>query len=118
MIINLNLITILQIFASKPIKNASLLTFDKKWILFKAFCKSQFKYCPLTWKFYNRRTNNRISKSHERALGLTYDDYETSLSDLLAKYGSFTVHPTNIQTLLLEMYKIKQLIWKLFHRSI
>ena len=26
---------------------ASLLTFDRKWILFKAFFGSQFKYCPL-----------------------------------------------------------------------
>ena len=27
---------------------ASLLTFDKKRIVFKAFFESQFKYCPLT----------------------------------------------------------------------
>ena len=58
--------------------------------------------------FCNRRANNRIDKLYERALRLVDGDYETSFSDLLAQYGSFTVHHTNIQTLLLEMYKIKQ----------
>ena len=57
--------------------------------------------------FCSRTVNNRIDTLRERALGLVYDDYETSFSDLLAIDGSFTIHHTNIQTLLLEMYKIK-----------
>ena len=57
--------------------------------------------------FCNRRANNRINKLYERALSLLYDDYETSFSDLLAKDGSYTARHTNIQILLLEMYKIK-----------
>ena len=57
--------------------------------------------------FCSRRANNRINKLHEQALRLVYDDYETSFSDLLAIDGSFTIHQTNIQTLLLQMYKIK-----------
>ena len=57
--------------------------------------------------FCSRRVNNRNNKLHERALRLVYDDYDTSFLDLLAVDGSFTVHHTNIQTLLLEMYKIK-----------
>ena len=81
--------------------------FDEKWILFKAFFDSQFKYCPLIWMFCSKTPNNRIDKIHERALRLVYDDYETSFSDLLVTDGLFTVHHTNIQTLLLEMYKIK-----------
>ena len=53
LIINLNLIVILQLFDWKPIKIgdiwlASLLTFDKKQILFKVSFESLFKYCPLT----------------------------------------------------------------------
>ena len=38
---------------------------------------------------------------------LVYDDYQTSFLVLLAIDGSFTVYHTSIQTLLLEMYKIK-----------
>ena len=86
---------------------ASFLIFDRKQILFKAFFESQFKYCPLVWVFCSRRANNRINKLHEWALRLLYDDYESSFLDLLAIDGSFTVHQTNIQTLLLELYKIK-----------
>ena len=57
--------------------------------------------------FCSRTANKRIDKLHERALKLVYDDYETSFSNLFAIDGSFIVHQTNIETLLLEMYKIK-----------
>ena len=57
--------------------------------------------------FCSRGVNNRINKLHERALRLVCCDYETSFSELLAIDGSFTVHHTNLQTLLLEMYKIQ-----------
>ena len=73
-----------------------------------------YKHFSLIWMFGSRRTNNRINKLHERALRLAYDDYETSFSNFLAKDGSFTVHHTNIQTFLLEMYKIKHNLSKGF----
>ena len=57
--------------------------------------------------FCSRTATNRINKLHERALKLINDYYETSFSNLLAIDGSFTVHRTNIQTLLPEVYKIK-----------
>ena len=41
-----------------------------------------------------------------------YGDYETSFSDLLELYGSFTFYHKNVKTLLLEMYKIKHNISK------
>ena len=88
---------------------ATLLTFDRKQILFKAFFESQFKYCPLIWMFCSRRASNRINKLHEQALRLVYDAYKTSFLDLLAIDGSFTFHHADIQLLLLEMCKIKQL---------
>ena len=71
-------------------------------MLFKAFFEFQFKYCSLLWIICNRRTSNRNRKLHEGALRPEYDDNETSFLDLLAKHDSFTVHYTNIQTLLLE----------------
>ena len=77
----------------------SLLTFDRKRILFKAFFESQFTYCPLIWIFCSRRTNNRINELHDWALILVYDDYETSFWDLLATDGSFTAHHTNMMRL-------------------
>ena len=44
---------------------------------------------------------------NKQAARHVYDDYKTSFLDLLAIDGSFTVHHTNIQMLLLEMYKMK-----------
>ena len=82
------------------------LDFNKTRILFKGFFESQFKYCPLTWMFYSRHTNNKINHLHERTLRLVYNDYELTFNELLEKDGSFTVHHYNIQTLCIELYKV------------
>ena len=75
-------------------------------ILSKAFFESQFKYCPLTWMFYSRSTNNRINHLQERALRLVYDDYEFTFDELLEKDESFIIHHYNIQTLCIELCKV------------
>ena len=89
------------------IRVAKFMSFNKKRILFKTFFESQFKYCPLIWMFCSRTANNKINKLHERAIRIIYDDYENTFEDLLAQDGSFTVHHMNIQTLILEIYKVK-----------
>ena len=81
------------------------LDFNKTRILFKRFFESQFKYCPLTWMFYSRNTDNEINLLHERALRLVYDDYELPFDKLLEKDGSFTIRHCNIQTLCIELNK-------------
>ena len=55
-------------------KMAKLLYFNKRRTLFKAFVKSQFKYCPIVWVFHSRRTNNKINKLNERTLRIVYDE--------------------------------------------
>jgi len=82
------------------------LSFEKKRALIKAFFESQFKYCPLTWMFCSREQNNKINKLHERALRLIYNDVDLSFEELLKKDGSFTIHDQNIQSLIIEMYKV------------
>ena len=82
------------------------LHFNKTRILFKGCFESQFKYCPLTWMFYSRNTNNKLNQLHERALRLVYDNYELLFEKLLEKDGSFTVHHYNIQTLCTELSKV------------
>ena len=52
--------------------------FQKKRSLYKAFVESQFKYCPLTWKFHGRKTNYKINRLHEWALKLIYNDHISS----------------------------------------
>ena len=82
------------------------LSFDKKKILIKTFFESQFKYCPLTWMFHSRKLNNKINRLQERALRLVYNDFNSSFQQLLDKDNSFTIHHQNIQSLIIEMYKV------------
>ena len=81
------------------------MTFQKKRTLCKAFVKSQFKYCPLTWMFHGRKTNYKINRLQERALRLIYNDHISSFKELLSKDGTFTIHEQNIQNLAIEMFK-------------
>ena len=55
----------------------------------------------------SRKSNTRISKLHERALRIMYNDYETLFSDLLGNDDSSGVLHTNVQTRLTEMCKVK-----------
>ena len=40
----------------------------------KAFIESKFGYCPLVWIFHSQSLNNKITRIHERALRITYND--------------------------------------------
>ena len=47
---------------------------EKRRILMNAFITSQISYCPLVWMSHSRTMNNRINKTHEKALRLVYKD--------------------------------------------
>ena len=86
---------------------SNFLSFHKKRIIFKSFIESQFKYSPLIWMFYSRKTNSKINRLHERALRIVYSDYNCTFNELLEKDGSFNIHHQNIQRLMIEIFKIK-----------
>ena len=86
---------------------AMYLSFEKKRILFKSFIESQFSYCPLIWMFYDRKTNNKINRLHERALRIVYDNYDLSFDELLSLDNSCRIHHRNIQYLGIELFKQK-----------
>ena len=86
---------------------ASFLTHDQLRTTIKGFVESQFSYCNLAWMFHSRKLNHKINKVQERGLRLLYGDYKTTFEQLLLRDGSFTVHQRNIQSLMIEMYKVK-----------
>ena len=45
---------------------------------------------------------------HERALRIVYKDYTSSFEDLLKRDNSVTIHDRNIQSLAIELFKVKQ----------
>ena len=77
---------------------------EQKHLLYMSFIEAQFKYCRLVWIFCSRSCNNKTKKLHERALRLVYDDYESSFDVLLNKNKSYSIHPQNIQKLIIEVY--------------
>ena len=93
-----------ELHALSPI--GKYMNFSQKKIIMNSFISSQFGYCPLVWMFHSRGLNNRMNRIHERSLRMVYQDYKSSLEDLLEKDESFTVHERNIQTLCLELYKV------------
>ena len=82
------------------------MTFEQRRVTVQSFILSQFGYCPLVWMFHSRKLNNRINSIHERALQIVYKDTNLSFAELLMKDESFTIHERNIQTLVIELYKV------------
>ena len=56
---------------------------------------------------HSRSLNNKVNHIHERALGIFYQDFQSSFSDLLLKDNSFTIHQKNPQLLAIEISKVK-----------
>ena len=59
---------------------------------------------------HSRSNNNKIKHLHERCLRLTYCDKTSSYEELLEKDGSVSIYDRNIQSLAIEMYKVKNAI--------
>ena len=76
----------------------------------ESFTESQFEYFPLIQMFHGRELNNKINHLHERSLRIVYEDNNSSFKELLKKGNSFTVHHTNIQSLAIELFKLKVIL--------
>ena len=86
---------------------SNYMSFEKRRILLKAFIESQFGYCPLTWMFHGRRAKSKINHIHERALRIVYKNNVLSFEELLELDKLFKIHHRNIQSLAIELFKMK-----------
>ena len=88
---------------------SNFMSLNQRRTLMKTFIESQFGYCPLVWMFHGRIVNKKINHLHERALRIVYKDYYTSsFEDFLERDNSVTIHHRNIQSLPIELLKVKQ----------
>ena len=87
---------------------SNFMSYKQSRILLKTFTEYQFGCCSLIWMFHSRRLNNKINHLHERLLRIVYKDNYRSYVDLLAKDKSCTVYQRNIQSLPIELFKVKR----------
>ena len=78
----------------------------KRRILINAFFDSQFNYCPFIWMFHSRNLNNKINRLHERCLRVIYNDKTSVFEQLLENDNFVSIHHRNIQTFVIETYKV------------
>ena len=86
---------------------SNFMSIKQKRVLMKSF-ESQFGYCPLIWIFHGRGVNNKINHLQERSILIACKDDNNSFKDLLKKDNIFTVHHRNIQSLAIELFKVKE----------
>ena len=58
--------------------------------------------------FHGREIKRKINHIHERSLRIVYRDYNSSFKDLLKKDNSVCIHHRNIQSLAVELFKVKE----------
>ena len=56
----------------------SLMRFEQRKRIVNLFITAHFSYYPLVSIFHSRRLNNRIDHTHERALRIIYQNYNSS----------------------------------------
>ena len=77
---------------------------ETRRLIFKSFIISQFNYCPLVWMLHTKQLNNGINSLHEKALRVTYQDRNSTLSELLNLDKMVSIQYRNIIYLLTETY--------------
>ena len=83
----------------------SFMGLSKRKVLTNAFFTSQFSYWPLIWMCHSRSDNRKTNMLHERCLRITYNDQQSSFTELLNKDNSASVHIRNIQRFVIETFR-------------
>ena len=75
-------------------------------MLYNAFIKSIFNYCPLVWTSgCDILSNALINRTHCRSLRAVYQNHSLSYAELLSLYNCSSIHVDNIRHMLTEVYK-------------
>lgn len=56
--------------------------------------------------FCSKQSNNSISKLQERSLWIINDDQKNNSHDLISEYEEYNINQRNLQTFIIEIYKI------------
>ena len=81
---------------------------SQKKLVFNSIVKSQLTYCALVWMFRYRTSNNTLNKVQENTLTVILNEHECDSETLLQNNNDVCNHHRNIQTIFIEIFKIKQ----------
>ena len=81
------------------------LSVDQAKLLYNAYIKSIFAYCPLVWMFCYKSSYLKIKKVQKRSLRIVYNSYSLDLCELLEKEASDSFHIMHLKFLLVEIFK-------------
>ena len=73
---------------------APYLGYSQRRLICSSFFTGQLSYCPLIWTFCSRQSNYLMNKLQEWAVTVTYNDYDSSFSELLEMSNESTIHLT------------------------
>ena len=79
-------------------------------LLMKSFMEAQFGYCQLIWMFHTRELNRKVNHIHQRALRIVNRHNSSSFTELLKKDNSVCIHYRNIESLAIQLYKVKHIV--------
>ena len=77
----------------------------EKETIINSFVYSNFIYCPLTWHFCSKLSQNKIEKIQYRSLKMLTNDYNSDYKDLLEITKTSTMEIKRLRTLALEVFK-------------
>ena len=75
--------------------------------LFNAVLKPQLNYCPFAWMLCSRTSKIMINKVYERALRVILGDNLSDFESLFQNIRDIRSHHKNIQSLMIDVFKIK-----------
>ena len=78
---------------------------EKAKLLLTSVVMSSTLYCPQIRMFCSKPANKDINRKNKRALGVLYEDYESSLEHIFVRDGSITTHQQELTLLMTESYK-------------
>ena len=79
---------------------------------------SQFNYCPLVWMLCDLAMNNKMNRTHEKALPIASQNEIADFNTLLLEANSVSKHKRNLQMLMVEVYKTVQNVNASFMKEI
>ena len=89
------------------VRIAHSLKYEQRKLLLNTFVTSQYSDVSVVWMSHNRKSNNHISRIHERALRIEYQSHISTIDERLAKDGFFKIQSLSLQKLCIEIPKVK-----------